>query len=152
MESVIKKIKTLLSGLLSLLLSGCWLLGDYTPLPEIGQVSMTNSAFCFFIKKPGDYYVHYLSIRDRNAPEKSGFNRMLPALAIVNNQLCIPETYYKFREDGEINVDIALRSPTKKRAYRRDIVSEFRMVKGVPHPFTPKEYSMRTDDYIREIE
>ncbi|MBK4725262.1 putative T6SS immunity periplasmic lipoprotein [Pantoea agglomerans] len=144
--------KMLLPMLIASLLTGCGLLGDYTPLPEIGQVSRTPSGFCFQIKNPGDYYVHYLSIRDRNAPERSGFNREFPALKIADNQLCIPQAYYQFPADGEINVDIALRSPTKKRAYRRDIVSEFSMEKGVPTPFSPKEYSLRTDDYMREIE
>ncbi|MBP2155670.1 MULTISPECIES: putative T6SS immunity periplasmic lipoprotein [Erwinia] len=146
------KIKVFLFPLLiSSLLTGCWLLGDYTPLDEIGQVSRTNSGFCFQIKRPGDYYVHYLSIRDRNAPERSGFNRELPALSIAKNQVCIPQAYYHFPNSGEINVEFALRSPTKKMK-RRWIASEFRMVDGEPQPFTPREYSVPTADYMREKE
>ncbi|BCQ34447.1 hypothetical protein ERHA54_18880 [Erwinia rhapontici] len=147
-----KMKKIVFPVLLTSLLTGCGLLGDYTPLPEIGQVSRSQAGFCFQIKNPGDYYVHFLSIRERSAPERSGFNREFPALQIADNQLCIPPSYYHFPDDGEINVDIALRSPTKKRKYRRDIISEFRVVNGVPMPFAPKEYSVKTDDYIREIE
>ncbi|BCQ35599.1 MULTISPECIES: putative T6SS immunity periplasmic lipoprotein [Erwinia] len=141
----------LLPTLLSLLLTGCWL-GDHFPPYEVGQVSRTDAGFCFQINNAGDYYVHYLSIRDRHAPERSGFNRKLPALKVANNQLCIPDTYYQFPDYGEINVDISLRSPTERRMIRRIIISEFRTIKGVPHPFAPRDYSVLTVDYIRERE
>lgn len=143
--------KLVLPALLSLLLTRCWL-GDHFPSLEIGQVSKTDAGFCFQINNAGDYYAHYLSIRDRDAPPRSGFNRVFPALAIAHNQLCIPETYYLFPESGEINVEISLRSPTERRMMRRIIVSEFRMIKGVPYPFAPQEYSVITEDYIRESE
>lgn len=143
--------KLVLPALLSLLLTSCWL-GDHFPSLEIGKVSKTETGFCFQIKNAGDYYAHYLSIRDRDAPPRSGFNRDFPALAIAHNQLCIPETYYQFPESGEINVEISLRSPTEKRMMRRIIVSEFRMIKGVPHPFAPRDYSVITEDYSRESE
>ena len=141
----------LLPALLSLLLTGCWL-GDHFPSLEIGQVSRTDAGFCFQINNAGDYYAHYLSIRDRDAPPRSGFNRDFPALKIAHNQLCIPDTYYQFPESGELNVEISLRSPTERRMMRRIIVSEFRMIKGVPHPFAPQDYSVITEDYSRESE
>lgn len=141
----IKKI--LLPTLLSLLLTGCWLLGDYTAPNEIGQVSKTDAGVCFQIKNASDYYVHYLSIRDRDAPTRSGFNKKLPALKIAHDQLCISETYYHFPNSGEINIDIALRSPTKKMR-RRFIISEFNMVNGEPHPFAPSEYSIPQPDLV----
>ena len=43
-------------------------------------------------------------------------------------------------------------SPTKTMMIRRYIVSEFRMVDGEPQPFTPREYSVPTADYMREKE
>ena len=144
--------KVLLPALIASLLTGCGWMGHYSPPNELGQVSLTNAGVCFQIKNASDYYAHYLVIRESRAPEMSGFNREFPALKIANDQLCIPETYYKFPNSSAKRVDIALRSPTKKRAYRRDIVSEFSMEKGVPTPFSPKEYSLRTDDYMREIE
>jgi len=145
MELVMKLQKMLLPAMLSLLLTGCWLLGDYTPHYEIAQVSRPPAGFCFQVENPGDYYVHFLSIRDRNAPERSGFNRDFPALIIDNNQICIPETYYKFPEQGEVNVDIALRSPTKRKI-NRFIMSEFKIVSGVPYPFNPRDYSVPIPD------
>lgn len=132
--------KLLLPALLSSLLTGCWLLGDRFPQDEIGQVARTNAGFCFQIKGARDYDIHYLSIRDRNAPERSGFNKLRPNLKIADNQLCIPEAYYQFPDSGEIRVDIGLDAPTKMMG-RRYIVSEFRIVKGIPHPFTAREYS-----------
>ncbi len=146
-----KIYKLALPALLSLSLTGCWL-GDHFPSLEIGQVSKTESGFCFQIKNASDYYAHYLSIRDRDAPPRSGFNRDFPALKIANNQLCIPDTYYQFPESGELNVEISLRSPTERRMMRRIIVSEFMMIKGVPHPFAPRDYSVITEDYSRESE
>ncbi|WP_212816083.1 putative T6SS immunity periplasmic lipoprotein [Erwinia rhapontici] len=146
-----KTSKMSIIALFSSFLTGCGMLGYYVSPYEIAQVSKNNTGLCFQITKPGDYYVHYLSIRDRNAPEMSGFNRLLPALKITSNQMCIPEAYYKFPENGEINVDIALHSPTKVMK-RRNIVSEFRMVNGEPQPFTPREYSVPTADCMREKE
>lgn len=146
-----KMKKMSILALFSSFLTGCAMLGYYVSPYEIAQVSKTKAGLCFQIKKTEDYYVHYLSIRDRNAPEMSGFNRLLPALKITNNQMCIPDTYYKFAENGEINVDIALHSPTKV-IKRRNIVSEFKMVHGEPQPFTPREYSVSTADYMREKE
>ncbi|WP_455819369.1 putative T6SS immunity periplasmic lipoprotein [Pseudomonas cerasi] len=137
--------RMLIYALLSSLLTGCWLSGDYTPHYEIVQVSRTGAGFCFHVENPGDYYTHFLSIRDRNAPERSGFNRDFPALIIDNNQICIPEKYYKFPDNGEVNVDIALRSPTK-RMIRRFVMSEFKIVNGVPYPFNPREYSIPIPD------
>ncbi|BCQ40526.1 hypothetical protein ERHA54_31290 [Erwinia rhapontici] len=137
--------KMLLLTLFSSLLTSCGLMGDYIPSYEMAAVSKTDDGFCFPIKKSGDYYVHSLSIRDRNAPERSGFNKLHPAIKIDHSQFCIPETYYSFPDSGEVRVDIALRSPTQKMK-RRDIVSEFRMVKGVPQPFTADEYTVPTYD------
>lgn len=137
--------KMLLLTLFSSLLSGCGWMGDYIPPDEIAPVSRAKGGFCFPIKKPGDYYAYYLSIRDRNAPERSGFNKLHPAIKIDHSQFCIPETYYSFPDSGEVRVDIALRSPTQKMK-RRDIVSEFRMVKGVPQNFNADEYTVPTYD------
>lgn len=139
--------KVLLPALISSLLTGCWWMGHYSPPNELGLVSLTNAGVCFQIKNASDYYAHYLVIRDSRAPEMSGFKRKLPALKIAHDQLCIPETYYKFPNSGAKRVDIALRSPTKKMR-RRYIVSEFNMVNGEPHPFAPSEYSIPLPDVV----
>lgn len=140
------KIKKMLFPVIfSSLLSGCWLLGDYTPHYEIAQVSRTHAGLCFQVEKPGDYYAHYLVIRRRDMPQMSGFNREFPALTIADNQLCIPNSYYHFPDSGEINVEIALRSPTK-RMINRFIMSEFKIVNGVPYPFNPRDYSVPIPD------
>lgn len=141
MEPVVIIRKLLLLIIFSSFLTGCGLMGDYIPPDEMAPVSSSDGGFCFPIKKPDDYYVYYLSIRERNAPERSGFNKLHPAIKIDHSQFCIPETYYLFPDSGEIRVDIALRSPTQKMK-RRDIVSEFRMINGIPHPFTADEYSV----------
>lgn len=139
----IKKVR--LPILISSLLTGCGWMGHYSPPNELGQASRTDAGVCFQIKNAGDYYAHYLVIRDSRAPEMSGFNREFPALKITNDQLCIPETYYTFPNSGAKRVDIALRSPTRKMR-RRYIVSEFNMVNGEPHPFAPSEYSIPLPD------
>ena len=145
MGHVIMIIKILRPILLSSLLVSCGLFGEHFPQYEIVSVSKTFSGYCFQIKNSGDYYAHYISIRDRNAPERSGFNRKLPALKIENDHLCIPQTYYHFPKQGEVNVDIALRSPTKVMQ-RRFIMSEFKIVNGVPYPFNPYDYSVPIPD------
>jgi len=140
------KIKKMLFFVIfSSILSGCGLLGDYTPHYEIVKVSRTHAGFCFQVKRPGDYYAHYLVIRNRDMPQMSGFNKEFPALTIYNNQLCIPDSYYQFPDSGEINVEIALRSPTKRKI-NRFIMSEFKIVNGVPYPFNPYDYSVPIPD------
>ncbi|WP_455819772.1 putative T6SS immunity periplasmic lipoprotein [Pseudomonas cerasi] len=139
--------KARLPLLISALLTGCGWMGHYSPPNELGQVSRTDAGMCFQIENAGDYYAHYLVIRDSRAPEMSGFKRKLPALKITNDQLCIPETYYTFPDSGAKRVDIALRLPTRKMR-RRYIVSEFNMVNGEPHPFVPSEYSIPLPDVV----
>ncbi len=144
--------KSLFTTLFFPLLTGCGLLGEQLPQYEVGEAFRVNNGLCFQIKNTENYYVDYLAIRNRDAPEMSGFNRQLPALTISKNNFCIPRNYYQFPAYGEINVVIALMSPTKTMMIRRYIVSEFRMVDGEPQPFTPREYSVPTADYMREKE
>ncbi|MGV3346530.1 hypothetical protein ACGVWS_12580 [Enterobacteriaceae bacterium LUAb1] len=65
------------------------------------------------------------------------FSKMLPALTIANQQICIPDTYYAFPGNGNMYVDIALESPTHINK-RRFIVAKFSMIDGQPH--TPKRH------------
>jgi len=135
---MMKKYKKLIIILLSSLVVGCHLLGDYVTPGETSTVSKTDLGLCFAVPNAGDYRPATLGIRHRDTPAATGFFREMPALAIHQGELCIPDSYYKFPSNGAFIVEYALRSPTKKRE-RRFVVTVFKIVNGEPHMLKPRD-------------
>lgn len=133
-----KKNKKLMIIIFSSLLTGCHLLGDYIPPGETSTVTKTEHGLCFTVPSAGDYRPATLGIRLRDTPAATGFFREMPALAIHQGELCIPDSYYKFPSNGDFIVEYALRSPTQKRE-RRFVVTVFKMDNGEPHMLKPRD-------------
>ncbi|MGV3346527.1 putative T6SS immunity periplasmic lipoprotein [Enterobacteriaceae bacterium LUAb1] len=139
-------LKILLPTLLSSLLAGCWL-EDYAPPIKTTTVKRTNAGLCFKVTNPGDYRIATLGIKVRGA--EKGFFREMPALTIKKEQLCIPDSWYHFPQNGEFIVDYSLRSPVKIDK-RRFIIVVFRLINGEPYPLQPREGEAPDGDLEQE--
>ncbi|MGV3345752.1 putative T6SS immunity periplasmic lipoprotein [Enterobacteriaceae bacterium LUAb1] len=126
-------------------LAGCWM-GDYSPPIETTTVKRTNAGLCFKVSDPGDYRLATLRIRPRGVVKD--FFRMMPALSITDEQLCIPDSYYPFPKKGDFVVDYSLRSPSKMDK-RRFMVAVFRLVDGEPYPLKPRNDEVPESDRER---
>ncbi|MGV3344334.1 putative T6SS immunity periplasmic lipoprotein [Enterobacteriaceae bacterium LUAb1] len=135
-------IRHLLPVIALLSLSGCWM-GDYVPPIENTTVKRSHSGLCFNVKKLDDYKLKALRIRNRDA--EKGFFRNMPALTITEGQLCVPDSYYHFPEEGDFVVEYSLHSPGRVNR-PRFMVAVFRLTGGEPFLLPPRESEVPATD------
>ncbi|MGV3344332.1 putative T6SS immunity periplasmic lipoprotein [Enterobacteriaceae bacterium LUAb1] len=135
-------IRHLLPVIVLLSLSGCWM-GDYVPPIETTTVKRTNGGLCFKVTDTGDYRLTYIGIKPRDA--QTSFFRNMPALTITEGQLCVPDSYYHFPEEGDFVVDYSLHSPGRVNR-PRFMVAVFRLTGGEPFPLPPRESEIPATD------
>lgn len=97
-------------GASSLILTGCPGYGDKMSLDETAQVNRKGDDVCLSINDARDYQPVDMGINLRETPPKEKKFNFSPGLKIVDNNLCIPSSYYHFIDGNKYIVEFILHS------------------------------------------
>lgn len=86
--------------LAGLLLGGCSDHEDRLKADEEGYVTTVNSDVCFSVDNGNAYHLSAIIINARGATANRAWSNFSPGLAIVNDKVCIPPSFYSFNRDG----------------------------------------------------
>lgn len=105
-----------------LAITGCPERGYQLRFDEEGIITVNKGNVCFPVPDSAYYRVGAISINPRGTPSKDEKIIFDPALNIVNEQLCIPPSFYPFDRDGPYFIR-AIFISSQKSAPPRTIVS-----------------------------
>lgn len=120
-------------GLISLLtLTGCPCIGDRVQPRERAEVSMQGDNVCFEIPAAGDKQPVHIAINPRGTPYRQQSIIFDPVLKVVNEQLCIPPSFFHFPLEGQFIVEFVLASKARNNT-PRVFITGVAMSKGRAH-------------------
>ncbi|MEI2264072.1 putative T6SS immunity periplasmic lipoprotein [Erwinia sp. CGal63] len=121
-------------------LTGCP--GDRWRPDEETTVSVTGDNICFSVPNAEDYQPVNIAINPRGTPSREKAIIFNPALRVVNDQLCVPPSFYAFPENGQFIVSYVLHSEHHKKPPRR-MMSGVEIANGCVFniPLTDREIS-----------
>lgn len=135
----------ILSLISVLTLTGCpWGGMKYHPA-EKTSAWVKNDEICFSVPESRDYQLVFIGINLREtSPEKRQFVDR-PALRVIENNLCIPPSFYQFQNNSESPyiVEFVLQSQSKSNP-PRSFIAGFEIVVGKPRDvqLTKREYDV----------
>lgn len=124
--------------LTGLLLGGCSDHGDRLKADEEGYVTTVNGDVCFSVNNGKAYHLRAILINARGAPANRAWSIFNPGLAIVNNKVCIPPSFYAFNQDGFFYIRAIFTLGDKSRS----IVSALKVNNGRISNVRPNDMEM----------
>lgn len=119
--------------LISLLaLTGCPGIGDRVLPREEAKVSMQGDSVCFRIPNAEGLQPVHIAINPRGTPFRQQKVIFDPDLKLVNEQLCVPPSFFKFPREGQFIIEYVLASKTRSST-PRIVVTGIEMSNGRAH-------------------
>lgn len=104
------------------LLAGCPGQGDRFRFDETTQVKLIDDNICFSIDNAQGYRLVIIAINPRNTPQKKQEFFDKPSLLIQNNELCVPSSFYHFKDNTKYIVEFVLHPTLDNKGARSFVV------------------------------
>lgn len=115
-------LSTILTIVIALILVGCPGPGDRRRLDETAHVNRNGDNICIYIDDARDYQPVAMGINLRGTPSKEKNFNFSPGIYIVDGKLCIPSSYYHFKNGNKYIVEFVLHSTQRHDEPRAFVV------------------------------
>ncbi|CAM7109400.1 TPA: hypothetical protein LUY62_004434 [Enterobacter hormaechei subsp. xiangfangensis] len=113
---------TLFLSISLVMLTGCPGPGDRIVPDETSLASRKGELVCIEIKDAQDYQPVAMAINLRGTPPKGKKYNFSPSLIVSDGELCIPSTFYDFKNGNKYIVEFILRSKRNNDESRNFVV------------------------------
>ena len=115
-------LSSILTFVIALILVGCPGSGDRLVGDETTKVISSGDNVCFLIPEPMDYQPIDMGINSRGTASKNKIFVTEPNLSVVNGELCVPPSFYKFPKNGKLISEFILLSRSSHDNTRKFVV------------------------------